>query len=249
LPGYADLRELGRGGMGVVYKARQLGLDRVVVVKMLRPDSHVELGEKARFLAEAAAVARLQHPHIVQVYEVGERAGHPYFSMEFVEGGSLDRKIGGTPQDPRQAAELTERVARAAHVAHQAGIIHRDLKPANVFLTGDGQPKIADFGLAKRLDMEAGLTRSAAVLGTPSYMAPEQARGSPREQPVTPRSDVYSLGTVLYELLTGRPPFKGATPLDTLAQVLADDPVPPRRLQPKRSAWGVGAGASPWWPV
>jgi tetratricopeptide (TPR) repeat protein len=231
VPGYAILEVLGRGGMGVVYKALQASLNRLVALKMIRSGPLADLEELARFRQEAEAVARLQHPNVVQIYEVGEHGGHPFLALEFVEGGSLAARLAGTPQPARQAAELVETLARAIHDAHGRGIVHRDLKPANVLLTRDGTPKISDFGLAKRLDVEAGRTPSGAVLGTPSYMAPEQARGKSRE--VGPLADVYALGAVLYELLTGRPPFRGETAADTLLQVLSEEPVSPSRLQPK----------------
>ena len=230
LPGYEVLEELGRGGMGVVYKARQLGLNRLVAIKVLRAGTYAEAREVARFRAEAEASARLRHPHIVQIHEIGEQAGLPWFVLEYAEGGTLGQQIAATPQPPRQSALLTETLARAVHYAHEHGIIHRDLKPANVLLTADGQPKVGDFGLAKRLD-EAGQTQSGAVVGTPSYMAPEQAAGKGNE--VGPPTDVYALGATLYEMLTGRPPFGADTPLDTVLQVLRLDPVPPRRLVPK----------------
>jgi serine/threonine-protein kinase len=193
--------------------------------------------ELTRFRREAEAVARLQHPNIVQVHEVGEAAGGPFFSMEFVAGGTLVQRLAGTPQPARAAAALVETLARAIHAAHQQGIIHRDLKPANVLLTADGTPKISDFGLAKRLVTadtppgEAGPTRTGEILGTPSYMAPEQATG--RAAVITPATDVYALGAILYECLTGRPPFLAETPLETVLQVQLQEPVPPRRLQPK----------------
>jgi hypothetical protein len=228
VPGYEILGELGRGGMGVVYQARQVGLNRVVALKMVLAGGHASEEDLARFRTEAEAIARLQHPHIVQVFDIGEHHGTPYFSQEFCPGGSLATKLSGTPLPPRQAAALVETLARAVHAAHQAGILHRDLKPANVLLTADNQPKIADFGLAKKLG-EAGQTATGAVMGTPSYMAPEQAGGKSKE--LGPAADVYALGAILYECLTGRPPFKAATPLDTLLQVMSESPVPPRRLQ------------------
>jgi WD40 repeat protein len=229
MPGYEILRELGRGGMGVVYQARHVQLNRVVALKMNLAGGHAGQPDLARFKTEAEAVARLQHPNIVQIFEVGEHAGLPFFSLEFCGGGSLERKLGGTPLPPQEAAALVETLARAVHAAHQKGVIHRDLKPANVLLAEDGTPKITDFGLAKRLDADAGQTRTGAVLGTPSYMAPEQAGG--RTQELGPACDVYALGAVLYECLTGRPPFKAATTLETLKQVVSDEPAPPRRLQ------------------
>lgn len=253
LPGYQVLELIGRGGMGVVYRARQLGLNRQVALKMIRSGDDTDPEQLARLRAEAEAVARLQHPNIVQIHEIGEwRAGGssapvPYLSLEYVGGGSLDRMLAGTPQPPRQAAALVETLARAMHTAHQQGIIHRDLKPANVLLSfsrdtpaersasasqlNEAVPKITDFGLAKRLDVSLGHTQTGAIMGTPSYMAPEQAQG--RNQDVGPATDVYALGAMLYELLTGRPPFRGEGPLDTLQQVMTREPVAPRQLQPK----------------
>ncbi len=228
--GYEILGELGRGGMGVVYKARQTKLKRLVALKMILGGTHAGGQELARFRSEAEAVARLQHPNIVQVYEVGERDGCPFFSLEYIDGGSLAGKLDGTPQQPRAAAKLVETLARAMQSAHQHGIIHRDLKPANVLLTADGIPKITDFGLAKQLDTESSQTQSGAIMGTPSYMAPEQAEGRIKE--IGTAADVYALGAILYELLGGRPPFKGATVVDTLEQVRSQEPVSPRRLQP-----------------
>jgi formylglycine-generating enzyme required for sulfatase activity len=244
VPDYEILGELGRGGMGVVYQARQLGLNRVVALKMILAGGLAGPRERMRFRAEAEAVARLQHPNIVQIYEVGEHQGLPFFSLEFCDGGSLAERLQGTPLPPGDAARLIEVLARAMHAAHQEKIIHRDLKPANVLLrripggagprsgfrAQDFEAKVTDFGLAKRLD-EAGQTQTGAVLGTPSYMAPEQAGSKGKE--VGPAVDVYALGAILYELLTGRPPFRAATPLDTLLLVMTNDPVAVRRLQPK----------------
>ncbi len=230
VPGYQVLGELGKGGMGVVYQARQLALDRVVALKMILAGGHARPEERQRFLGEAQAVARLQHANIIQVFEVNEAQGLPYFSLEYCPGGSLEKQLSGTPWEPMPAARLVQTLARAMDYAHQQGIVHRDLKPANVLLSADGTPKVTDFGLAKRLD-SPGQTRPEDVMGTPSYMAPEQAGGKPEE--VGPAADVYALGAILYELLTGRPPFKGPTALDTILQVMADDPVPVRRLQPK----------------
>jgi eukaryotic-like serine/threonine-protein kinase len=229
-PGYELLGELGRGGMGVVYKARQTALKRLVALKMILAGGHAGAQDRARFRVEAEAIARLQHPHIVQIHEVGEHDGNPFFSLEFIDGGSLVQVLSGNPLPGPRAAGLVEALARAMHFAHQRGIVHRDLKPANVLMTADGQPKITDFGLAKQLDTEDGQTHSGAVMGTPSYMAPEQAEGRVRE--VGPLADVYALGAILYEVLTGRAPFKGPTVLDTLEQVRTRDPLPPGRLQP-----------------
>ncbi len=249
MTGYEILGELGRGGMGVVYKARHLQLGRTVALKMILAGGHAGAADLARFQTEAEAVARLQHPGIVQIHETGLHQGLPYFSLEFVEGGSLDRKLNGTPLPPKPAARLTVLLAQAMRAAHENGILHRDLKPANVFLKPtkgkDGVPiedrngsmarylpKIGDFGLAKKLDDEAqGQTQSGSVMGTPAYMAPEQAAGKSKE--LTPAADIYALGAILYELQTGRPPFRGATPLDTIMQVVADEPVRPSQLNPK----------------
>jgi serine/threonine-protein kinase len=233
IPDYEILGELGRGGMGVVYKARQVQLNRLVALKMVLSGGHAGPAEIARFRREAEAVARLQHPHIVQIHEVGEADGKPFFSLEYVDGGSLADKLDGTPWAASQAAPLVETLARAVHAAHQKGVIHRDLKPGNVLLTAEGQPKVTDFGLAKQLDSEKAQTQSGAIVGTPSYMAPEQAGGKREE--LGPAADVYALGAILYELLTGRPPFRGETPLDTVIQVVSGEPVPPSRLQPKVS--------------
>jgi WD40 repeat protein/tRNA A-37 threonylcarbamoyl transferase component Bud32 len=231
LAGYELLDELGRGGMGVVYKAKQTKLNRVVALKMILAGEHAGTAAVGRFRTEAEAVAQLQHPNIVQVYEVGEHNGQPFFSLEFVAGGTLAEKLDGTPLPPQDAARLVETLARAMRYAHQRHIVHRDLKPANVLLTEDGTPKIADFGLAKQLEGPSSNTQTGAIVGTPSYMAPEQATGGGKD--VGPAADVYALGAILYELLTGRPPFKAAAPLETLFQVAVDEPVPPGRLQPK----------------
>ncbi len=231
VPGYEILGELGRGGMGVVYKARQLAADRVVALKMILGGGHAGEADLARFRTEAQAVARLQHPGIVQVFEVAEHQGLPYFSLEFVDGGSLDKRLNGTPLPAAQAARLVELVAEAIDAAHRRHIVHRDLKPANILLTAEGQPKVTDFGLAKALDVEQGHTATGAIMGTPSYMAPEQAGGQTKD--IGPAADVYALGAVLYECLTGRPSFRAATLLDTILQALSDEPVPPRQLQPK----------------
>jgi serine/threonine-protein kinase len=228
--GYEVLGVLGRGGMGVVYKARQVGLNRTVALKMVLAGDLAGAEQLERFRDEAEAVARLQHPNIIQIHDIGERDGRPFFSLEFVEGGSLADRLDGTPWPPADAARLLETLARAIHEAHARGIVHRDLKPANVLLTSAGVPKVTDFGLAKRLDVDSGRTRSGAIMGTPSYMAPEQAGGKPGL--VGPAADVYALGAILYELLTGRPPFKAATPLETVVQSATEEPVPPGRLVP-----------------
>jgi tetratricopeptide (TPR) repeat protein len=231
VPGYRLLGELGRGGMGVVYKAWQVDLNRVVALKMILAGEHARPEDLVRFRAEAEAVAQLHHPHIVQIFEVGQHAGLPFFALEYLEGGSLHQTLQDTARPAREAAQLVETLARAMQAAHQRGIIHRDLKPANVLLDQDGWPKITDFGLAKRVAGGAALTQSGAIMGSPSYMAPEQAAGKGKD--AGPAADVYALGAILYELLTGRPPFKAATPLETVLQVLHEEPLPPRRLQPK----------------
>ncbi len=229
VPGYEILGELGRGGMGVVYKARHLRLDRVVALKMILSGAHAGALELGRFRTEAEAVARLTHPGIVAIYEVGEHEGRPWFALEFVDGGSLSARCTGTPLPPAEAAVLVEKLADAMSHAHTRGVVHRDLKPANVLLTRAGEPKVTDFGLARELGASDGLTASGAIMGTPSYMAPEQAGGNSKA--IGPAADVYALGAVLYELLTGRPPFRAASLMDTLMQVVSDDPVPPSRLQ------------------
>ncbi len=215
--------------MGVVYLAEQAALKRLVALKVIRHGVNATPEEVARFRAEAEAVARLQHPNIVQIHEVGDQDGVYYLALEYVDGGSLDRQLAGTPREPRAAARLIETLARAVHHAHRRGILHRDLKPANVLLDAQGQPKVTDFGMAKSLQGDSGLTASGLVVGTPSYIAPEQASG--KFGGVTPAVDIYGLGALLYEMLTGRPPFKGATPLSTLEQVVSQEPVAPGRFQ------------------
>jgi len=231
IPGYEILDVLGRGGMGIVYKARQARPERLVALKTVLTGTAASPEELSRFRAEAEAAAALRHPNVVQIYEVGEASGQPYFSMELVEGGSLARKLGGVPQPAPASAELIRILASAVQAAHEQGIVHRDLKPANVLLDRSGTPRITDFGLAKRLGASLGHSQSGSPLGTPSYMAPEQARGDRRE--VGPRSDVYALGAILYEMLTGRPPFRGETPVDTLRLVLDEEPIAPRALNPR----------------
>jgi hypothetical protein len=259
--GYEILAEIGRGGAGVVYRARHLGLDRFVALKMIPPGPHLTAQARERLRQEARAIARLHHPNIVQVYDVGEHAGCPYFSLELVEGGTLARLIAGGPRPATEAARTVETLARAIAFAHGHGIVHRDLKPANVLISdeslisnesrvtsNENRPgsdlvtrhsslatlKITDFGLAKEYAATDGptgpVTHTGAILGTPAYMAPEQARGSGAG--IGPAADVYALGVILYELLTGHPPFRSAAPLDTLLQVVHQDPVPPARLIP-----------------
>jgi serine/threonine protein kinase/formylglycine-generating enzyme required for sulfatase activity len=230
LGAYEILDELGRGGMGIVYKAQHRELKRLVAIKMVLAGG-LERDEVSRFLREAEAVAQLEHPNIIQVHEIGRHQGRPFFSLEYVGGGSLADKLRDTALEPHAAARLLIPVARAIHYAHTHGIIHRDLKPANILLTVDGTPKVGDFGLAKRVGEDSGLTQAGAIIGTPNYMAPEQAQGAGPD--VGTAADVYGLGAVLYELLTGRPPFKAARTVDTILLVLSEDPVPPRRLQPK----------------
>ncbi len=228
LLGYRVEGKLGQGGMGVVFLARQLAAGRLVALKMIPGSAQLMGREVERFRREAQALARLQHPHIVPIYDVGEQHGQPFFSMEYLPGGSLSKKLADKPMKPREAASLVALVARAADAAHQAGVLHRDLKPSNILLAADGTPKIADFGLAKRLEGDPEETPTGLILGTPCYMAPEQAAG---RKDVGPTADVYSLGAILYETLTGRPPFRAETPLDTIGEVLALMPPPPRKLQ------------------
>jgi serine/threonine protein kinase len=232
---YEGLTEIGRGGMGVVYRGRQISLERDVALKVIRRD-RLEEGSPAerrqwidRFRMEAQLVATLDHPHIVPVYEVGEQDGHHYFSMKLIDGNSLKDCLGRYSGDPRAAAGLMVQVAQAVHHAHQRGLLHRDLKPGNILIDAQGQPHVTDFGLAKRLQTGGGMTQSGALVGTAEYMAPEQAAG---RKDLTTTVDVWAFGVILYELLTGRVPFRGDSLVDTLRQVMENEPVPPRRLQP-----------------
>ena len=217
--------------MGIVYKARQQGLNRLVALKMIVGGQQARVDHLARFRIEAEAVARLRHPNILQIYDIGEVDDMPFVSLELLEGGDLDDRLAGTPQPGRSGAQLMATLARAVHAAHQGGIIHRDLKPSNILFNDDGIPKITDFGLAKRLESDSRQTETGQIMGTPSYMAPEQARGHTRD--VGPAADTYALGAILYQVLTGRPPFMGETPLETVRQVVDDEPVPPSRLVPR----------------
>jgi serine/threonine protein kinase len=230
---YELLGRIARGGMGVIYKARQVCLNRIVAVKMMLPGMLISEAEASRFQNEAEVIANLRHPNIVAVHEVGAHDGQRYFSMDYVEGQSLAAVVRDHPLPARTAARYVKVIAEAIHYAHQQGILHRDLKPSNVLLDKAGNPRIADFGLAKRLASDSRLTATGTVLGTPSYMPPEQADGKGRR--IGPASDVYSLGAILYELLTGRPPFQAATPLDTILLVINTEPIAPRMLNPKLS--------------
>lgn len=228
IEGYDVESILGSGGMGIVYKARHQKLNRIVALKMLRAGQFASPSELCRFSQEFQAIAKLNCQHIVQVHDVGEVDGRPYFTMEYVEGGSLAERLNGTPQSARQSAEMIATLAEAIGSAHSRGIVHRDLKPANILLSSEGIPKIADFGLARRLEYDPPLTVSGIQLGTPSYMAPEQAIGP--SSAIGPAADIYSLGAILYEMLTGRPPFRAESPLETQRQVVHVEPVPPTRL-------------------
>jgi WD40 repeat protein len=228
--GYELISELGRGGMGVVYGARHVRLNRPCALKMILAGAHASPEDAARFLTEAEAIARLQHPYIIQIRHIGDALGLPFLELEYVSGGSLDQKLDGTPWPTTPAARLAEQVALGIAEAHRQGIIHRDLKPSNILLAADGTPKVGDFGLAKMLGSESGLTRTESVMGSPTYMAPEQAQGGTKS--AGEGADVYAVGAILYELLTGRPPFRATTALETLEQVRTAEPVAPSRLLP-----------------
>ncbi len=237
---YELVKELGRGGMGVVYKARQLSLNRPVALKLLKSDILASDDERRRFQNEAEAVALLDHPHIVPIYEVGGHEGHHYFSMKLVGGPSLEKKLADYAADPKAAARLVKTAAEAVHHAHQRGILHRDLKPSNILLDELGEPYVTDFGLAKRVEGDSEMTVSGAILGTPAYMAPEQASG--RRGAVTTATDVYGLGAILYSLLTGRAPFPGESLADILEQVRERTPEAPSKGNPRtRATWRSSA--------
>ncbi len=228
---YELLAEVAHGGMGVVYRARQVTLNRIVALKMILAGKLADAGEVQRFRTEAEAAARLSHPNIVKVHEVGEVDGQHFFSMELIEGQSLAQRLAAGPLPGRTAARYVRAIAKAVDYAHRQGILHRDLKPSNILLDADDVPQVTDFGLAKRLGIQdSGQTRTGAVLGTPSYMAPEQAQGKNRA--LGPASDIYSLGAILYELLSGRPPFRAETPIATVMQVIQNEPVPVVLLNP-----------------
>jgi serine/threonine protein kinase len=232
IDGYEILSVLGEGGMGIVYRARQLMANRLVALKMVRGEDMPAPGHVKRFRVEAEAIARLRHPNIVRIYDVGDLGGVPYFSLELLEGGTLKGRLAESPMRPRDAAALLATLARGVQAAHRAGIVHRDLKPANILFDGEGTPMIADFGLAKRLEVEGTTqTITGQIVGTPSYMAPEQALGE--NSLVGPRADVYALGAILYETLTGRPPFRGATASETILMVAYREPLAPSALQPR----------------
>ena len=227
---YELLEEVGRGGMGIVYRARQKSLDRIVAVKMLLRRDLATAADLARFRSEAEAAARLDHPGIVSIFEVGECGGHPFYSMRFIEGTTLAKRLAAGDVPTREAATILARVAEAVDAAHRGGVLHRDLKPSNILIDAAGKPHVSDFGLAKRIEADQDVTHTGAILGTPCYMSPEQAAGSRGD--VGPPSDVWSLGAILYQTLTGRPPFQAANPMDTLLAVLESDPPVPRSLDP-----------------
>ena len=232
--------ELGRGGMGVVYKARHVQLNLLVALKMIGTGHFASQEELDRFYREAREVARLSHPHVVRIYDCGEHDNLPYFSMEYMEGGTLADKIAGNPLPPNEAAELVEILARTMQFVHEQSIVHRDLKPANVLFSARGVLKIGDFGLVKRLDQETQNTQTGAIMGTASYMAPEQAAGKTKE--IGPHTDIYALGAILYEALTGRPPFRADTRELTVHQVLYEEPMRPASLRRRyRPGWKPSA--------
>jgi serine/threonine-protein kinase len=222
------LGELGRGGMGVVYQARQRSLGRIIAVKMLLQGESATALDRTRFRVEAEAAARLEHPHIVPIHGAGEHEGQPFLMMKYVEGTTLARRLADGPLPPREAAALLEPICRAIDFAHRHDILHRDLKPSNILIDSDGRPLVSDFGLAKYLRADASLTRTGSLVGTPGYMAPEQAVGDP--DAIGPAADIYSLGAILYHMLTGRPPFQAASPVDLVLMVREQDPLPPRLL-------------------
>ena len=228
---YELLEEVGRGGQGVVFRARQKSLNRTVALKVISLGQWASEAHLKRFRREAEAAASLDHPGIVPIYEVGERDGSCYFSMKFVEGGQLDEVVRRKPTSVRQAAELIAKVARTVHYAHEHGILHRDIKPGNILLDKNGEPHLTDFGLARLLDTQSSVTRTIDVLGTPSYMAPEQAAGETTK--LSKATDVYGLGAVLYQLLTGQPPFAGGTTYETIRLLRDTEPRQPRLLNPK----------------
>src|SRR5207248_4328194 len=228
---YKLLEEIGRGGQGVVYRAHQKSLNRTVALKVIGLGHWATEAHLKRFRREAEAAAHLEHPGIVPIHEVGERDGSCYFSMKFIEGGQLDAVAKREPMPPRRAAELIAKVARIVHYAHEHQILHRDIKPGNILLDHKGEPHLTDFGLARLVERESTVTRTKEVLGTPSYMAPEQAVGETKN--LTSATDVYGLGAVLYQLLTGQPPFAGGTTYETIRLLLDKEPRPPRSLNPK----------------
>src|SRR5437660_4919619 len=228
---YELLEQIGRGGQGVVFRARQKSLNRIVALKVIGLGQWATEAHLKRFRLEAEAAARLEHPGIIPIHEVGKRDGQCYFSMKFVEGGQLDEVVRRTPMSIRQAVELIAKVARTVHYAHEHGILHRDIKPGNILLDAKGEPHLTDFGLARLVESESTLTRTLEVLGTPSYMAPEQAVGN--NAAVGSVTDIYGLGAVLYQLLTGQPPFAGGTTYETIKLLLDTEPRQPRLLNPK----------------
>jgi len=233
--GHELFEELGRGGMGVVWRAREMARDRIVALKQLMRGPASTPQDIERFRVESQAAAQLAHPHIVPVFQAGECDGQPFFTMQYIEGTTLARKLADGPLPAQDAARLLIPVCRAVHYAHDHGVLHRDLKPSNILIDRQGNPYVSDFGLAKRIDVDPTLTPSGAFLGTPSYMPPEQAgsSGSGHRSPLGQTADVYSLGAILYHMLTGRPPFQAATPIETILLALEHDPIPPRALNPR----------------